>query len=302
MQDYSYFMGKDGFTWFVGCVEDRNDPERLGRVRVRCLGYHTEDKSKIPTEDLPWASVMMPVTTPSMNGLGETPSFLTPGSWVIGFFTDAQTMQEPVVMGTLPGRNSVDRDKSKGFNDPTNEYISDFGPYPLRLNEPDVNRLGIPSLIHGNRETRDGAYTKDVPIALASGLGLAGTLFSVGSTALGLGVGAFQNATSGGFLSNFGVSDATGGSILADSSLLADNGGTILGNSQKMAQASGVHAIFGQTTSNLAQGIGDFAQAGVVGRAAQGSASLFDKLGASFKNLSFKGFANIIPRTLTPVS
>ena len=78
MQDYSYFMGKDGFTWFVGCVEDRNDPERLGRVRVRCLGYHTEDKSKIPTEDLPWASVMMPVTTPSMNGLGETPSFLTP--------------------------------------------------------------------------------------------------------------------------------------------------------------------------------------------------------------------------------
>ena len=177
MQDYSYFMGKDGFTWFVGCVEDRNDPERLGRVRVRCLGYHTEDKSKIPTEDLPWASVMMPVTTPSMNGLGETPSFLTPGSWVIGFFTDAQTMQEPVVMGTLPGRNSVDRDKSKGFNDPTNEYISDFGPYPLRLNEPDVNRLGIPSLIHGNRETRDGAYTKDVPIALASGLGLAGTLF-----------------------------------------------------------------------------------------------------------------------------
>ena len=52
MQDYSYFMGKDGFTWFVGCVEDRNDPERLGRVRVRCLGYHTEDKSKIPTEDL----------------------------------------------------------------------------------------------------------------------------------------------------------------------------------------------------------------------------------------------------------
>tara|TARA_B100001778_G_scaffold26452_1_gene19372 strand:- start:21 stop:2744 length:2724 start_codon:yes stop_codon:yes gene_type:complete len=301
MQDYSYFMGKDGFTWFVGCVEDRNDPERLGRVRVRCLGYHTEDKSKIPTEDLPWASVMMPVTTPSMNGLGETPSFLTPGSWVIGFFTDSQTMQEPVVMGTLPGRNSVDRDKSKGFNDPTNEYTSDFGPYPLRLNEPDVNRLGIPSLIHGNRETRDGAYTKDVPIALASGLGLAGTLFSIGGTALGLGVGAFQNATSGGFLSDFGVSDATGGSVLADSSLLADNGGSILGNVQKGAQASGVHAIFGQTTSNLAQGIGEFAQAGVVGRAAQGSASLFDKLGAAFKNLSFKGFTNIVPRTFASI-
>ena len=37
------FMGKDGFTWFVGVVEDRNDPQKLGRLRVRCLGYHTED-------------------------------------------------------------------------------------------------------------------------------------------------------------------------------------------------------------------------------------------------------------------
>ena len=293
MQDYSYFMGKDGFTWFVGCVEDRNDPERLGRVRVRCLGYHTEDKSKIPTEDLPWASVMMPVTTPSMNGLGETPSFLTPGSWVIGFFTDSQTMQEPIVMGTLPGRNSVDRDKSKGFNDPTNEYISDFGPYPLRLNEPDVNRLGIPSLIHGNRETRDGAYTKDVPIALASGLGLAGTLFSVGGTALGLGVGAFQNATSGGFLSNFGVSDATGSGILAD--------GITETATRTVGQLDTSHAIFGPTNVLSTVGGGDFLQAGAIGRVAQGSTSLVDKLGAAFQNLSFKGFANIIPRTFASI-
>ena len=34
------FMGKDGFVWFVGVVEDRNDPKKVGRVRVRCLGYH----------------------------------------------------------------------------------------------------------------------------------------------------------------------------------------------------------------------------------------------------------------------
>ena len=40
-------MGKDGFQWFVGVVEDRNDPKYLGRVRVRCLGHHTEDKNKI---------------------------------------------------------------------------------------------------------------------------------------------------------------------------------------------------------------------------------------------------------------
>ena len=43
------FMGKDGFQWFVGVVEDRMDPKRLGRLRVRCLGHHTEDKDKLKT-------------------------------------------------------------------------------------------------------------------------------------------------------------------------------------------------------------------------------------------------------------
>ena len=39
----NYFMGLDGFVWFTGVVENRNDPAKLGRVQVRCLGYHTED-------------------------------------------------------------------------------------------------------------------------------------------------------------------------------------------------------------------------------------------------------------------
>ena len=47
-------MGKDGFVWFVGVVEDRLDPKHLGRLRVRALGYHTEDLGKLPTADLPW--------------------------------------------------------------------------------------------------------------------------------------------------------------------------------------------------------------------------------------------------------
>ncbi len=86
MAEQSYFMGQDGFIWFVGVVEDRNDPERIGRVRVRCLGFHTEDLNLLPTIDLPWAHVMHPVTDPSMHGMGNTPSFLVEGSWVIGFF------------------------------------------------------------------------------------------------------------------------------------------------------------------------------------------------------------------------
>ena len=42
------FQGQDGFVWFTGVVEDRNDPTKLGRVRVRCVGYHTDNKTARP--------------------------------------------------------------------------------------------------------------------------------------------------------------------------------------------------------------------------------------------------------------
>jgi len=111
------FMGKDRFVWFVGVVEDRNDPLKIGRVRVRCLGYHTEDLTQIPTTDLPWAHVMHPVTDPSMQGLGHSPSWLVPGTWVVGFFRDNEK-QQPLILGSLPGIPENSADPTKGFNDP----------------------------------------------------------------------------------------------------------------------------------------------------------------------------------------
>tara|TARA_R100000008_G_scaffold4036_1_gene2656 strand:+ start:610 stop:2718 length:2109 start_codon:yes stop_codon:yes gene_type:complete len=129
-------MGMDGFVWFTGVVEDRGDPSKLGRVRVRCVGHHTDDKNKIPTADLPWAHVMHPVTDPSMNGMGHTPSFMVEGTWVIGFFMDAEDKQQPVIIGTLPGVPDEKPNPSKGFYDPNGVYPkSDF------LDESDTNRL-----------------------------------------------------------------------------------------------------------------------------------------------------------------
>ena len=57
------FLGRNGFMWFTGVVEDRIDPEYLGRVKVRCIGRHTDDKLQLPTADLPWAQVVLPVTS-----------------------------------------------------------------------------------------------------------------------------------------------------------------------------------------------------------------------------------------------
>ena len=62
MVSTSQLLGFDKFIWFQGVVEDRFDPLKLGRVRVRILGLHTDNKKLIPTEDLPWAFPISPIT------------------------------------------------------------------------------------------------------------------------------------------------------------------------------------------------------------------------------------------------
>ena len=49
------FMGKDNFVWWMGVIENVNDPLKLGRSQVRMFGWHTENIQDIPSEDLPWA-------------------------------------------------------------------------------------------------------------------------------------------------------------------------------------------------------------------------------------------------------
>ena len=132
-------MGKDGFQWFVGVVEDRQDPQKLGRVRVRCLGYHTEIHEDLKTADLPWAHPMNPITSATVSGIGQTPLGPVEGTWVVGFFSDGADAQQPIIMGTLPGvpNELPTKDGSKGFQDRLNAN------YPKYKNEPDTNRLAV---------------------------------------------------------------------------------------------------------------------------------------------------------------
>ena len=134
----SEFMGKNGFQWFVGVVEDRQDPKTLGRLRVRCLGYHTEDLIKLPTSDLPWSHVMNPITSATVSGIGQTPLGAVEGTWVVGFFQDGGDAQQPIIIGTLPGVPSElpTKGNNKGFQDEVNAN------YP-KYTETDVNRLAV---------------------------------------------------------------------------------------------------------------------------------------------------------------
>lgn len=97
------FLGQNGFIWWFGIVEDINDPVQLGRVRVRCIGWHTDDKDKIPTESLPWAVPMFDTQSASHKGVGESPTGLLVGSWVLGFFMDGARAQEPAVLASISG-------------------------------------------------------------------------------------------------------------------------------------------------------------------------------------------------------
>ena len=58
------------FKWYFGVVEDRNDPLKLGRLRVRWHGVHTEDLDKIPTKKLPWATPINPINSAMISGVG----------------------------------------------------------------------------------------------------------------------------------------------------------------------------------------------------------------------------------------
>ena len=170
------FIGKNtDFTWFSGVVEDRLDPLYAGRLRVRCLGFHTDNKSELPTEDLPWAMCVLSTASPGISGLGTSPSFLVEGSWVWGYFRDSGH-QEPVIIGSLPGKPKLYGNPDIGFNGPTrrsdenieDKAIEDYSTdnenddnyhksvYPRNINEVDVNRLAVHELTkeHGSLTAR----------------------------------------------------------------------------------------------------------------------------------------------------
>ena len=166
------FMGRNGFTWFVGVVEDRQDPQKLGRVRVRCLGLHTDNLEKLPTADLPWAHPMNPITSATVSGVGQTPLGAVEGTWVIGFFQDGADAQQPIIMGTLPGvptqawidhmetYDGVETFADKGFYDPKSNYP--------KYAETDVNRLAVNDEDNHHLSLTQRKADRDLAVAVAN--------------------------------------------------------------------------------------------------------------------------------------
>ena len=128
------FLGKDGFIWWIGQIPEeanyvenqtgrREEPGTVNgpgeRYKVRIFGYHEIEcgQPELPDADLPWATVMYPVTAGGGGGAASQSANLTQGTMVYGFFLDGHDAQQPVIMGVL-GYNQT------SFS-PVERYISD---------------------------------------------------------------------------------------------------------------------------------------------------------------------------------
>ena len=119
-------IGNDGFSWWVGQVEGTASDEENNkggyRYKVRIVGDHPKSREILDTKDLPWATVMMPVTVPFMPGnIGGGHPQLVKGCWVTGFYLD-HDRQRPIIMGSIgqvPGStstiNDIDPNDSEAF-------------------------------------------------------------------------------------------------------------------------------------------------------------------------------------------
>lgn len=119
-------LQSDNLKWFVGVVEDRLDPLQQGRVRVRVLGVHPFSRiqgefSGIPVEDLPWMSVLLPVTTPAVAGVSGAITGLLPGSCVAGVWLD-KYKTNGLVLGSYSGNQVNIPNSEEGFSDPNGIY------------------------------------------------------------------------------------------------------------------------------------------------------------------------------------
>ena len=112
------------YFWWIGQIADDSvwrdniiskphatEAENVGwgrRYKVRILGLHDQGETEIPSKDLPWASVVYPVTAGGfLANSGTTPN-LRGGNMVFGFFMDGSAMSVPIITGVL-GNNSQNK-------------------------------------------------------------------------------------------------------------------------------------------------------------------------------------------------
>ena len=134
--------------FWLGRVEDINDPERAGKVQVQIYNFfELPPNGGTQKEDLPWCIPLLPTTSPSINGIGDTPQFVV-GSRVMGFFVDGSNhglISKPYILGTMPiapdeNRNSISF-LARGKDTVDEQKVSPVVPDPSFKAEYPLNRV-----------------------------------------------------------------------------------------------------------------------------------------------------------------
>jgi len=184
--EHSAEIKRGEFVWWTGVVEDKSDPLKLGRCKVRIFGWHPEQKEQMPTFNLPWSQVMLPTNNTEVYAPKN-------GDMVVGFFMDGSVGQQPVIMGVMPAIPLTQGNAEYPFSDSRTEeellksprppkekeYKTDgtgiklteedtASLYPLNLDEPTTSRLARndeDSIVKTFIEERKKNVVKEVPVA-----------------------------------------------------------------------------------------------------------------------------------------
>jgi hypothetical protein len=129
------FLGSS-FLWWIGQIADDSTwrdninsgnyedkysiPGWGKRYKVRIIGLHDQGETEIPSDQLPWANIMYPVTAGGFQTNSGASSQLRQGNMVFGFFLDGQDQQVPVIMGVLGNNSQTELSQIIGDNSVTN--------------------------------------------------------------------------------------------------------------------------------------------------------------------------------------
>ena len=166
-------IGQDGGGFWIGQVEEIDEPKQSNRFRVRIVSVHSSDCEEIKTEDLPWAHSALPVSTPyKTGGVSGATANLEEGDWVFGAWMDGDH-NIPLILASIgtvarakdtPPENvqGESEDRCLSFKQIVNQRTNPTTDLPAK---PEQNpNLGSAQVAGGSPQTltaADGAHAAD---------------------------------------------------------------------------------------------------------------------------------------------
>ena len=119
----SFYRFTEHFSWFIARVIDNNDPDKLGRCKIRVIHEQTGELAKkvkstgISDDELLWAYPISAIQSASLawekideleeytppdwiGSVGLSPTGIAIGTYVFGFYLDGHEANHPMIFGT----------------------------------------------------------------------------------------------------------------------------------------------------------------------------------------------------------